>query len=230
MASLLAGLFAFPLLLPNVWTGFSVALSDPVLAAVSPVEAPLSIRSTGAVWAAGVLLVWFALAHRSRRVVWWEAALVLLGAAAALVRAGNLWLFGLAMLVPLARQLAPNGWLGAVIGAACLTVAIATLVVTRPPAPPIGFALNSEGAILADYRWAAALHAPGAGGLRSEPDTFWLDYLRVVNAHERWTEILRTYNVTTLAIDANAPLASELRPSAAWRIAYDANGALVAQR
>ena len=49
---LFAACLVLPLVAPLVWTGFRIRLySDPVLAAVSPVEAPWSIRDPLGAWA-----------------------------------------------------------------------------------------------------------------------------------------------------------------------------------
>lgn len=237
---LLAALLVLPFALPNVWSGFSLAMSDPVLAAVSPWEQPLTVRTPGALWAVGALLVWFGLAYGSGRVAWWEAALVVLGSAAALARAANVWVLGVAMIVPLARQLGQLRVNQRIVVAACGLCAAATIAATvlaRPPSLPSDAAVPATGPVLADWRWAPDLqhrldaqHVFGAGGLRSESEPFWLDYLRVTEGHERWADILRGYDVSSIAVDAHAPVASLLRESGEWHVTYDANGALVAVR
>ena len=234
-ALIAAAAAALPAILPLVWTGFGVAVSDPVLAAVSPMEQTLSVRSPGAEWAMGMAFVWFALAYWRRRVVWWEVALVVAGVVVALLRAGNVWVLALAMIVPLARQLPGNArWL--TLGAiGCAAVALVATFLARPPelSPSATVGLSADRTVLADWRWAPrvnAQHVYGAGGLHSESEAYWLDYLRVTNAHERWADVLRTYGVGAVVISADAPLGDELRRSLDWRIEYDANGALVAER
>src|ERR1700730_3360150 len=119
-----------PLLAPDVWSGFRLAQSDPVLSAISSAEQPLSVRSASGVWAIALALAWFSLAYWHRRVTLWEAALVLVGGAVALARLGNTWIAALAFVVPLGRQRAIANLrpLTPPIGAAaCLVVAVLTL-------------------------------------------------------------------------------------------------------
>src|ERR1051325_1489660 len=102
-----------PLLASGVWSGFRLALADPTRGAVAASEQPLSVRSAGGEWAMLLALVWLGLAYWRRDARWWEMALVVLGGAAALVRTGNAWVDALALVVPLARQLAlvrPRAW------------------------------------------------------------------------------------------------------------------------
>jgi YD repeat-containing protein len=139
----------------------------------------------------------------------------------------------LAMILPLARQLPGNArWL--TLGAiGCVAVALVATFLARPPQLSPSAVVPAQSTVLADWRWASrvnAEHVYGAGGLRSESDTYWLDYLRVVNAHERWAELLQTHGVGAVVISADAPLADQLRRSPEWRVDYDANGALVAER
>src|SRR5947209_3808406 len=94
-----------PLFAAEIWSGFRIAQSDPVLSVIAATEQPLSVRSPGGVWAMLLALTWFALAYWQRRMTLWEAALVIGGGAAVLARMGNAWVFGVAMFLPLARQL-----------------------------------------------------------------------------------------------------------------------------
>src|SRR6266540_2354706 len=87
---LVAAAAVAPLVAPEVWTGFRLAFSDPVLEVISVIEQPLSVRSPGGIWAIGLALTWFALAYTRRTFALWETALVLIGGAAALARVGNL--------------------------------------------------------------------------------------------------------------------------------------------
>src|SRR5690348_447636 len=93
-----------PLVAAVAWSGLRVGLADPLLAVIAPSEQPLSARSPGALWAACLVLVWFGLGYWRRQFAWWEPILVIGCGAAALVRAGNLWLAALALVLPLARQ------------------------------------------------------------------------------------------------------------------------------
>src|ERR1700680_3102052 len=83
-AYLVAMCAVLPLLVPEVWSGFRLAQSDPVLSVISAAEQPLSVRSADGVWAIGLTLAWFSLAYWNRRVTLWEAALVLIGGTVAL--------------------------------------------------------------------------------------------------------------------------------------------------
>jgi hypothetical protein len=248
-AWLLAGLAVVPLLAPEVWSGFRLAFSDPVLSVLAASEQPLSVRSPSGVWAIALATAWFALAYWRRDYRLWEAALVVLGGAVALARTGNAWVDALAMVGPLARQL---GIVGAgptvrALGAAlCVTAAAITLAVSRPPELP-GAALDaahasaSRGVVLADWRWAPALAQRlgndqpvlASSGLASQPTAFWLDYIRVAQGHERWAAVLRDLNVSLVVLEAadqQRRAADLIRGSADWRVIYDRDGALVAER
>ena len=241
--AILAGL---PLLVPEVWSGFRLAQSDAVLSAIAATEQPLSVRSPGGLWAMLLALAWFALAYWYRRVTVWEAALVLIGGAAVLARLGNAWLYAAAMVIPLGRQLALARLglsLELAAGLLSLAVAAATLLMTRPPdLPPAARAAaatsQASGAVLADWRWAGRLqpdlggrHVPAAGGLASESSEFWLDYVRIIQGHERWADELRQLNVNLLVLDSDVrPLTELVRTSADWHVAYDADSVLVAER
>jgi hypothetical protein len=256
-----------PLVAGEVWSGFRVAVADPVLGTLAASEQPLSVRSLIGVWAVGVALLWFGLAYRQRSATWWEGALVLLGGAAGLVRLGNAWLLAIAIIIPLARQLSlarPHAALLVAGAAAAVAISAVIVVTTRPPALPAGAdqaalsAISSGangaagsrpdtgaptrgGAVFADWRWATALTAElqssstvlPNGGLASEPDAFWLDYVRIAQGHERWAELLRRMDVNVLVLDADGQMrrtADLVRTSPEWHVLYDADGALVAQR
>ncbi len=238
-----------PLLAPEIWSGFRLAQSDLVLSVIALSEQPLSVRSTTGVWAMLLVLAWFALAYWQRRMTLWEAALVAVGGAAALARLGNAWVFALAMLVPLARQLsiAPirTTLLGAV-AALGLAVFVYALATTRPPeladgARQAALATTASGAVFADWRWAPDLqHEMGpshqvhpAAGLDSENADFWVAYVRITQGHERWATELQQLDADTLVLDAagqGAPVAELIRTSSEWRVTYDTGGVLVAQR
>lgn len=236
-----------PLVAAEVWTGFRLALSDTVLGTIALIEQPLSVRSPGGQWAVGLALAWFALAYWQRRVRWWEAALVVLGATAALLRAGNAWLDALALIAPLGAQLATlrlRPLLPLVAATAGLLVAGGTVWSTRPPALPravVEAAQSAEGSgnVFADWRWAGQLQSQlgsrrnvlGAGGLGSESAAFWLDYLRITQDYEQWPAELRNLNANVLVLNTEAAdLISQIRGSSDWRVVYDADNALVAER
>ena len=232
-ARVLAVCLVLPLLAVNVWIGYRFGLSDTVLGLVSSSDQPLSIRDPGAVWAAGLLLLWFGLANwRATSVAWWEALLVLVGATAALLRVGNLWLLGLALVVPLARQLstvaahpAPTAnwpvpipiprWTLPIAATAAVATALALALSSRPVAAPrraIAAAMQapSDTTILADWRWAADLqrrlgadrHVLAAGGLLAEPASFWIDYLRVAHGYEHTGDVLTSYGIRLVVLDS----------------------------
>ena len=237
-----------PLFAAELWSGFRLAQTDPVLSVIAPGEQPLSVRSLVGVWAMALALIWFGLAYWQRRMTLWEAALVIVGGAVALARLGNAWLFGLAILAPLVRQLwcvRPRLAIGA-LGAAGLVIAAVTVVTTRPPALPMGagqaaLGANVTGRVFADWRWANQLQGQfgdrhevlAARGLGSEPGDFWIDYVRVTQGHERWAEALRNWNVDLVVLDAAGqarPAADIIRASPDWQVTFDADGALVAER
>src|SRR2546421_72455 len=78
------------------------------------------------------------------------------------------------------------------------------------PLPPetVAAALQSNGsAVFADWRWAPTLQAAlpaqqvlGSKGIAGESDDYWMDYLRVVQGHERWDTILRDMNARVLLV------------------------------
>ena len=244
IVAILAGL---PLLAPEVWTGFRLGQSDAVLSVIAATEQPLSVRSPGGVWAMLLALAWFGLTYWHRRVTGWEAALVLIGGAAVLARVGNAWLYAAAMVVPLARQIRiarPGRAVELAAAVVSVCVAVATLVMTRPPDLPAGARTAAESApparaVLADWRWAGQLQRDlgagrrvlAAGGLASESPDFWVDYVRIVQGHERWAEELEGLNVDLLVVDAESrPIAELVRTSADWRVVYNAEHAIVAER
>jgi hypothetical protein len=252
-SSVLAACAVLPLLAPEVWVGWRLGVSDPVLGVLSAAEQPLSVRSPSGLWAIGLALAWFGLAYWRRSFAWWEPALVLLGGVAALARLGNTWVDAAAMVVPLARQLrtvrreaAFMHSIFAGIAVLSLGAAVLTLVITRPPELPVAATqmvqnLTVGGTVLADWRWAPRLqHQLGstpsvlaAGGLDTEPTDFWLDYLRIAQGHERWAELLRQMNVDVLVLDSadqQRQVAGFVRTSPDWQVIFDSGGALVAQR
>ena len=248
MRPYVAAIFAvLPLVAAELWSGLRLAQSDPVLSVIAATEQPLSVRSPGGVWAMSLALAWFALAYWQRRVTLWEIVLVLIGGGAALARLGNAWLDAAAMVLPLGRQIAlarPRPSILTGVAALSALVALITLISTRPPdVPPAArdaaAAASPRGAVLADWRWAAALQRDlgtrrqvlASGGLTSESPDFWFDYVRIVQGHERWAEALRRMNVDLLVLDAEQrQIADLVRTSADWQVIYDANGALVAER
>ncbi len=250
----LATCLVLPLLAANMWTGYRVGLPDAVLGFVTASEQPLSIREPGAWWAAGVVLLWCGLAYSRRApVVWWAALLVALGAVASLLRTGNLWLLGVALIVPLGRQLSAlevrgrSGSRLAAPGVGALSIGAALLLalIARPSsAPPEAIAAARQAppaaTVLADWRWAGDLqrqlgdqrHVLAAGGLLAEPGSFWIDYLRIARGYEHAEDVLNTYGVSVVVLDSRdqaAQGAQLIRDSADWRTIFDASGALVAQ-
>jgi hypothetical protein len=245
----LAVLAVLPLLVPELWVGFRVGTSDGVLSVIAPTEQPLSVRSPGGPWVVTLALAWFGLAYWQRKFALWEAALVLIGGVAALVRVGNTWVDAAAIVVPLARQLStanlrPVGLAG--LATVCLMVGFVTLAISRPPDLPLAAsqaALSAapRGKAMADWRWAGELQRRAgasrqvwaAGGLGSESTDFWLDYLRVAQGHARWAAVLSQLNVDLVVLDAadqQRQVADLVRTSSDWRVTFDANGVLVAER
>src|SRR5579859_2735515 len=241
LAYLAAAALVLPLFAPEVWSGFRLARPDDVLAIFAPTEQPLSVRSPGGQWAAGLALAWLALAYWRRNTTWWEGGLVVLGTTIALVRTGNLWLDALLLVAPLGRQLADLRLRREPLGAAAavgLLVAGVTLWTVRPPALPAGAlqaAQSAHGTVFADWRWAAEVqrhvdgHVLGADGLASESPSFWTDYARVTHDFEQWPAELRALDVDVVVINTDLPgLPDDLRSSPDWRVLYDADHALVA--
>ncbi|HEX8966487.1 MAG TPA: hypothetical protein VF937_01320 [Chloroflexota bacterium] len=250
-ACVVATCLVAPLLAPEVWSGFRLAQSDPLLAVIAASEQPLSVRSPSGTWAMLVALAWFSVASWQRRLTGWEAALVMVGGAVALTRSGNAWLFALAMLVPLGRQLLvlrPPLTLAAGVVGLSLVVATFTLISTRPPALPtaadraaLAAGSGLTGKVFTDWRWAPGLQRQmgeatrvlASAGLTSEPAAYWLDYVRIIQGHERWSEALRRLDVDLVVLDAAGdarPPADLVRQSEAWHVVYDTDGVLVAER
>jgi hypothetical protein len=236
---------ALPLFAIEIWSGFRIAQSDSVLSVIAPTEQPLSVRSPDGVWAMLLAFVWFALAYWRRRMTGWEAALVVLGGGAVLARLGNAWIYGLAMIVPLARQLSILRSRTALLAVAAfggIAISAYTMWVARPPALPSGAesaaASATSGSVFADWRWAPRLQNGNAkkvfagGGLASESTDFWVDYVRVTQGHERWAEVLERLDVGVVVLETSAarPAADLVRGSSDWRVTYDADGVLVATR
>jgi hypothetical protein len=234
-----------PLFAPAFWSGFRLAASDNVLSSIAATEQPLSVRSPAGQWAIGLALLWFALAYWRRSVHAWEVALVLIGGVAALVRAGNAWQDGLALIAPLAWQLSVFRAKPTVLAAAAaagLIVAGATLWTTRPPVLPPGAIAAVQSArgtadVFADWRWAAELqrHTPrkvlASGGLASESAQFWLDYVRVTQDFEPWPDELRNLNVDLVVLPVeDAGIVDQIRASGEWRVVYDGDRVVVAAR
>jgi hypothetical protein len=250
-AYVVAAVVLLPLLVPEVWSGFRLAQSDTVLSVIAPTEQPLSVRNPAGVWAAAVALAWFGLAYWQRRVTLWEAALVLIGGVSILARLGNAWLYAAAMLPPLGHRIAlarPRTQIVGAVAALGMAVTLAMVASTRPPELAAGARAaaasastqHAQGAVLADWRWAADLQRNvvgsrhtvlAAGGLASESPDFWLDYVRILQGHERWAEALQRMNVDLLVVDTHQhQLADLVRTSNQWRVVYDADEALVAER
>jgi hypothetical protein len=248
-ACALAVLAVLPLLVPALWVGLRLGMADTALGVIAPTEQPLSVRSPGGPWAIGLALAWFALAYWQRKFAWWEAGLVAIGTVAALARLGNAWVDALALVVPLARQVAVLKLRPVTVGgvaALCVAAGAVTLVMSRPPELPAAaaqaaLATSGRGNVMADWRWAAEVQKGvggtrrvwAANGLQSESQEFWLDYLRVAQGHVRWEEILRQKNVDLVVLDAagqQRQAADLVRASAHWRVTFDADGVLIAER
>src|SRR5579864_3324165 len=206
-----------PLLALEAWTGFRLALADPVQGAISATEQALSVRTPGGQWAMLLALAWFALAYWRRDVRWWEPVLVVLGGAAALARAGNAWLDAIAMIAPLARQMplaSPRPWMFAGVAVASVAYAGAVVWTTRPPGLPpqaieAAAATPSGTTVFADWRWASQLqsrmpdrHVLAARGLASESADFWLNYVKIVNDYEQWPAELQAMNADVLVLNS----------------------------
>jgi hypothetical protein len=255
----LAVLAVLPLLVPELWVGFRLGIFDTALSVIAPTEQPLSVRSPGGLWAIGLALAWFGLAYWRRRFAWWEGALVLIGAIAALARMGNAWLDAAVLVVPLARQLTMANFRPVILSglaAVCLAGVAATFATSRPPELPAAasqatvataagqaaiFSPAERSTVLADWRWAGDVQqrlGPGrtvwaSRGLTSESPDFWLDYLRVAQGHARWADVLHQMRVDLLVLDAagqQRQAADLVRASADWHVTFDANGVLVAER
>jgi hypothetical protein len=217
-AAVLTACALLPLIVPLVWSGLSVRLQTNIaLAALSPLEAPWSIREPLSAWALLLCVAWFALAYSGRHTKWWELPLVLLGAAVMLPRVGNAWLTAFLLTVPLYRQLgAASRWLLLAI-VICLVASAALLVRSRPPEPRV-VALTADGTAL------------GGQPLNSESTEFWLDYLRVVQGHERWQHILDGWRVHRVQVRDAPQLAELVRDSEDWHVLGDDGATLTAER
>lgn len=244
LAYVVALAVALPLFVSALQAGLRLARFDPVLGAIDPMDAPLSTRSPPGVYALAVTLVWFGLAYRSRDVPVWHAALVGLAGLAVLLRVGNGWLDGLALVVPFGYQLCGVGrpWLAAsgIVGAAA---AGGLLIMAQPPPLPsqaveAARAVDVHGPVMTDWRWAPVLQKQlgssasvlAAHGTASEPTQFWVDYERASFGHERWAQILRTNGVRLVVLNETNQhaLAELVRGSADWQVLYDGDNALVA--
>lgn len=235
-----------PLFAAELWGGYRLALSDWLLSALAAIEQPLSVRSPGGQWTIGLALLWFVLAYWQRSAPWWQAVLVLLGGVAALLRAGNTWLDGLLLVAPLGAQLAAFRRWPVVLGAAAalgVLVAAVTVWVTRPPALSPAAIDAAQSAtrthtVFADWQWAPELqqrlpdrHVLAAGGLASESEQFWLNYLKIVQDHEQWQAELGALDADLLVLNTEqSGLPDQIRASADWQVLYDRGNVLVAQR
>jgi len=244
---LLAATAMLPLVLPLVWSGYRVSLlPDTARAALSPLEAPWSIRDPLGVWALLLVVAWFGLAYHRRRADWWELPFVLLGAAVVLPRLGNAWLAAPLLVLPLGmqlRNLRVSRAVTVVAAVVCVALGLALLLRVRPPELPAEVAttaLTTQGTVFADYRWAPALQQRlagrsvlGSNGIDGESTDYWLDYLRVLQGHERWASILRDLGVRALILapEQRQQLALALvRGSPEWRVLVDDDRAFVAER
>jgi hypothetical protein len=246
VAYLVVAALVLPLFAPEIWTGFRIALSDTYLSAIAISEQPLSVRAPGGQWAIGLALVWFCLAYWRRSATRWQAALVVLGGTAALLRTGNAWLDGLALIAPLGTQLAGLRLRWPLLaGTAAIGVLVAIFLAwtTRPPALPQAAvqAVQSAGGaenVFTDWRWAPRLqsqvnqNALASGGLGSESKEFWANYVHISLDYERWDDELRDMHVDVVAVpmDDDAGLVAQLRTSSDWHVVYDAGDVLVASR
>lgn len=243
MRLIVAMAVVLPLIVPLIWSGYRISvLPDTVLAALSPTEAPWSIRDPLGVWALLLVLAWFGLAYRRRQAGWWELPLVLLAAAVMLPRVGNGWLTGLLLAPPLAVQLARlrDHRVLVLVAVACAAIAVAVTAASRPPSAPDVAPRSTGGAVFADYRWAPDLQRRlpshtvfGVNGLYAESTDYWLDYLRVVQGHERWSQILQAYDVRVLAlpVEPRQQLLRDLvRTAPEWQVVLDDGSGFVAER
>lgn len=253
---MLAVMLVLPLVTAEIPVGFRVASSDLVLSVISAAEGPLSTRSPLAIWLALVLAGWFVVWARQRG-PWWEAALVVAASAIALVRVGNAWVAAIVLIVPLARRASTCSvpWLWSRRGLSalafvCVVAAVVVPLATRPRDMPAGVvttglaaarASAANGPVLAHWAWAPAVQSAlgservvvGAKGLAGESGDVWLDYLRLVQGHQRWQAILDSWGVDLLVLDAadqDRKAADLVRGSTRWRVIYEGDGALVAER
>jgi hypothetical protein len=239
-AALVLPLFALAL-----WTGFRIGLSDSVLAAIAASEQPLSVRTPGGIWAVALALLWFALAYWRRNAPLWQTALVVLGATAALLRAGNAWIDGVLLIAPLGEQLTslrPRPIMLCAISTCGVVLMASTLWTTRPPVLPkeaidAAQGVASKGTVFADWRWAPNLQQHlgervwAAGGLGAESSNFWLNYVRISQGDERWAAELQDLNADLVVLSGDQlALEQQVRASSQWHVLYDSANALVAER
>lgn len=249
----LALLLVGPLLAPFAWTGVYPALR-PVnaLSSVVPQERALTAVTLPGALAWGLALVWFALAYwRSRDVRPWEAGLVLVGGTLALLRTGNAWLYALALIAPMARQLSLARLSPAVRAAAAGVLVLGTagsLLVARPASAPAS-ALKAVAAtrastaevIFAWQPWASSVRqaAPagatvlGAGSPYAWPSSFWTSYGRVMSGRVGWSSLLDQEHVGLVVLDTQGlqgDLARLVEASPGWHVVETGDGALVAER
>jgi hypothetical protein len=236
---------ALPLFALALWSGLRIGLSDSVLSAITTSEQPLSVRSPGGVWAVALALLWFALAYWRREAPPWQAALVALGATAALLRTGNAWFDGVLLIAPLGAQLTSlrlRPIILCAIVAAGVLVAGHTLWTTRPPVLPraaieAAQTSSSNGTVFADWRWAGELQQHlvqpvlASGGLASASPDFWLDYVRITQDRERWATELRDLNADLVVLNADQrQVVEQVRASSQWHVLYAGADAFVAER
>jgi hypothetical protein len=236
--------------LPLIWSGFRLVLQPhPTLGLLLETERPLTVRSLSGTWAVISAAAWFLLAYRSRSVALWEVGLVLGGGALALVRTGNAWVFALALVPAVARQvaLARVRGLVALVAAAGLVVAcVAAFAATRPLSLPASAAraaqaASGSGPVFSTLHWATPLQDAlgggrqvlGAGDPWAAPPAYWADYQKISLGHERWASLLDSYDVGLLVLDAadiHQRLARFVRTSPGWHLLFDEDGVLVAER
>lgn len=251
-AFVVALLAVAPLLPPLLATG-PIRLSlqpHPTLAPILEMERPLTIRPFAGWWALLAVLAWFGLAYRSRRATWWESAIVVIGSVLALVRLGNVWLLAAALVPPLARQL----YLARLPSIVWLLLPLVLLGATafsvqqsRPrelPAEALAAVASSNrpGPVFAALPWASELQARlgggravlGAGDPWASPAELWTDYLRVSHGHLTWKDLLDGHSAALAVLDETAAQSRAAqfvrRTGSGWRVLYDANGVVVAER
>jgi hypothetical protein len=242
---LAAAALVLPLFALGLWSGFRIGLADSVLSAIAASEQALSVRTPGGVWAMALALLWFALAYWRRAAPFWQAALVVLGATAALLRAGNAWIDGVLLIAPLGAQLASLRLQPVILCAVAtcgVLVASTTVWTARPPALPhaaveAAKAADPTDTVFADWRWAAELQQHldervlASGGLASESSDFWLNYVRITQDHERWSAELRDLDADMVVLSPDqSALIQVVRASSEWHALYDGGDAFVAER
>lgn len=245
----LALLAVAPMVLPLWWTGFRLAWQPhPTLGALLEAERPLTVRPFAGAWAVLAAAAWFGLAYRHRRIAWWEVVLFLSGAVLALVRLGNVWLFGLALVPLFARRLALARippLQAAAVAAALLAASGWALLATRPPPlPPVAVraarSSTASGSMLAALAWATPLQQAlgdvpvlGAGDPWQAPPEYWPDFQKISLGHVSWLALLDRYGVDVVVLDAAGTqrrAAELMRKQPGWQVLADADGALVARR